>query len=47
MRFLIDADLPRDSAAVLVSYGHVEIDVRDKHQVQSIHSESFEWRFSA
>src|SRR5437867_269726 len=29
MRFLIDADLPRDTAALLVSYGHVAIDVRD------------------
>jgi predicted nuclease of predicted toxin-antitoxin system len=29
MRFLIDADLPRDTAALLASYGHVGIDVRD------------------
>ena len=29
MRFLIDADLPRDTAGLLASYGHVGIDVRD------------------
>lgn len=29
MRFLIDADLPRDVAALLASHGHVGIDVRD------------------
>src|SRR5437016_5368628 len=29
MRFLIDADLPRDTATLLASYGHVAIDVRD------------------
>jgi predicted nuclease of predicted toxin-antitoxin system len=29
MRFLIDADLPRDTSALLASYGHVGIDVRD------------------
>lgn len=29
MRFLIDADLPRDTAAFVASYGHVGIDVRD------------------
>lgn len=29
MRFLIDADLPRDTSTVLASYGHVAIDVRD------------------
>lgn len=29
MRFLIDADLPRDTSAVLTSFGHVGIDVRD------------------
>jgi hypothetical protein len=29
MRFLVDADLPRDSNALLASYGHVGIDVRD------------------
>ena len=29
MRFLIDADLPRDVVAILASYGHVAIDVRD------------------
>jgi len=29
MRFVIDADLPRDVVARLASYGHVGIDVRD------------------
>jgi predicted nuclease of predicted toxin-antitoxin system len=29
VRFLIDACLPRDFGLVLVSYGHVAIDVRD------------------
>jgi predicted nucleic acid-binding protein len=29
MRFLVDADLPRDTAALLEEYGHVGIDVRD------------------
>ncbi len=29
MRFLIDADLPYATAALLASYGHVSIDVRD------------------
>ncbi len=29
MRFLIDADLPRETAALLASYGHVAVDVRD------------------
>lgn len=28
MRFLIDADLPRDIAGLLASYGHVGIDAR-------------------
>jgi len=29
MRFLIDADLPRDTAVLLASYGHASEDVRD------------------
>ncbi|HEX4793452.1 MAG TPA: DUF5615 family PIN-like protein [Humisphaera sp.] len=29
MRFLIDADLPRDTAILLASFGHVAFDVRD------------------
>ncbi|HEY1921418.1 MAG TPA: DUF5615 family PIN-like protein [Tepidisphaeraceae bacterium] len=29
MRFLIDADLPRETAALVASYGHVGIDIRD------------------
>jgi predicted nuclease of predicted toxin-antitoxin system len=29
MRFLIDADLPRETASLLASYGHVGIDIRD------------------
>lgn len=29
MRFLIDADLPRDTVGLLASYGHVAIDARD------------------
>src|SRR5205809_2874327 len=29
MQFLIDADLPRDTATLLASYGHVAVDVRD------------------
>jgi predicted nuclease of predicted toxin-antitoxin system len=29
MRFLIDADLPRDTATLLASHGHIGIDVRD------------------
>jgi hypothetical protein len=29
MRFLIDADLPRDIGTLLASYGHVGIDIRD------------------
>jgi predicted nuclease of predicted toxin-antitoxin system len=29
MRFLIDADMPRDTAALIASYGHVAVDVRD------------------
>jgi predicted nuclease of predicted toxin-antitoxin system len=29
MQFLIDADLPRDTAALLASYGHIAVDVRD------------------
>src|SRR5262249_14305712 len=29
MRFLIDADLPRDTSTLLTSYGHVAVDVRD------------------
>ena len=29
MRFLIDADLPRDTATFLASYGHVAVDSRD------------------
>ena len=29
MHFLIDADLPRSTAALLASYGHVSTDVRD------------------
>jgi predicted nuclease of predicted toxin-antitoxin system len=29
MRFLIDADLPRETGALFASYGHVGIDVRD------------------
>ena len=29
MHFLIDADMPRSTAALLASYGHVSTDVRD------------------
>jgi predicted nuclease of predicted toxin-antitoxin system len=29
MRFLIDADLPRRTAGLLKTYGHVAVDVRD------------------
>jgi predicted nuclease of predicted toxin-antitoxin system len=29
MRFLIDADLPRDTATLISSFGHVGIDARD------------------
>ncbi|MFI5378620.1 MAG: DUF5615 family PIN-like protein [Tepidisphaerales bacterium] len=29
MRFLIDADLPRDTSLLLSSYGHIAADVRD------------------
>ena len=29
MRFLIDADLPRNTAPLLISYGHSAADVRD------------------
>jgi predicted nuclease of predicted toxin-antitoxin system len=43
MRFLIDADLPRDTAALLASYGHVGIDVRDIGMRQSKDSEIAEY----
>jgi hypothetical protein len=29
MRFLVDADLPRDTTTLIASYGHVAVDVRD------------------